>query len=83
MLFCHRDKFLSVLSFILTNVPHTHITAIVLGFERSSYTVQEADVVVEDLVALVKQEGQVTEQTITVAVNSFDLSAREGKHLSL
>ena len=38
---------------------------------------------VEDLVALVKQEGQVTEQTITVAVNSFDLSAREGKHLPL
>ena len=28
-----------------------------------------------------KQEGLVTEQTITVAVNSFELSATEGNHV--
>ena len=61
---------------------HTHTQiAIVLGFERSSYTVQEADTTVQDLVALVKQEGIVTEQTITLAVSTIDISAKEGELL--
>lgn len=36
--------------------------------------------IVEDLVALVKQEGQITEQTLMVTVNTFDLSAVEGSY---
>ena len=61
---------------------HTHTQiAIVLGVERSSYTVQEADTTVQDLVALVNQEGIVTEQTITLAVSTIDISAKEGELL--
>lgn len=57
---------------------HYSNVAIIVGFERSSYTVNEADGVVSDLVFVIKQEGRITEQVLELATTSFDGTAKSG-----
>lgn len=57
---------------------HYSNVAIIVGFERPSYTVNEADGVVSDLVFVIKQEGRITEQVLELTATSFDGTAISG-----
>ena len=40
---------------------------------------EEASRIVSDVIYIIKKEGQVSEQVLPLLVNSFDISALEGK----
>lgn len=50
-----------------------------MGFERASYSVNEADGTVNNLVFIIKEGGRITEQTLRFTVSSFDDTAIAGK----
>lgn len=53
-------------------------TAIVFGFEQSFYSVDEGATTLSSLVSIIKQQDQITEQVISLVVNSFDITAETG-----
>ena len=71
MKYCHNCGFKLILS-------HASFTAIALGFEQTQYMVRE-DVGSLSGVSVIKENGVITEQNLTVLLQSVNGLALEGE----
>jgi hypothetical protein len=56
------------------------LVAIIFRFERTAYTFSETAGVLRETIKVVKQQGNISEQTLTMFVDHTSLSAKFSKY---